>query len=269
MTRETTMTREDDPIALFALTLGVSDSPWLRQALTHSSYVNEHPELPHGHNERLEFLGDAVLSLCVSHLLMELLPDASEGKLSKLRSSLVNEASLAQAARRLGVGEVLLLGRGEEHSGGRQKSSLLADAYEAILAAIYLQEGFSTALAFLRFQLKEAFEEILRGGRRRDHKTRLQEILQRQLGVAPQYEVVSTQGPDHAKVFSVLLKVGGEPLAEGEGRSKKEAEQKAAENALCAIEALAESWPLEAPSAAPAAAPENKEEESSEAEQES
>src|SRR5688572_12940993 len=131
-----------DPIAGFAQANDLTETAWLKQALTHASYVNEHPELEHGHNERLEFLGDSVLSLCISHLLMEYLPSASEGLLSKLRAALVDEASLAQAARRIRVGEHLALGRGEEQSGGRQKPSLLADAYEAIIAAVYLGEGF-------------------------------------------------------------------------------------------------------------------------------
>lgn len=241
------MNNESDPMANLRDRLSLRSEEWLRVALTHSSYSNEHPEEKVGHNERLEFLGDSVLSLCVSHLLMERAPNATEGRLSQLRSALVDEPSLAEAARRLGVGDALRLGRGEEQSGGRQKPSLLADAYEAVIAAIYLTEGFSRALAFVSEQLQDALELLLREGRRKDHKTQLQELLQRRFGEPPVYSVIDAQGPDHAKTFYVALAVQGEILSQGEGRSKKEAEQRAAEAALARMETKPEGSPSSDP----------------------
>lgn len=235
---------QPDPILDLSAQLQLGHADWIRVALTHSSYSNEHPE-ERAHNERLEFLGDSVLSLCVSHLLMERAPAASEGRLSQLRSALVDEASLAGAARRLGLGELLRLGRGEEQSGGRQKPSLLADAYEAVIAAIYLTEGFPRARAFVESQLGEALDTLLREGKRKDHKTLLQELLQRRVGEPPSYSVTGAQGPDHAKTFQVALSARGVILAHGEGRSKKEAEQRAAEAALSSLEALPPETPLE------------------------
>jgi ribonuclease-3 len=222
----------ENKITEFAQRLALSDAQWLRLALTHTSFANEHPEHAIGHNERLEFLGDSVLSLCVSHLLMERDPSATEGRLSKMRSSLVDEHTLSVVARQLQLGEMLLLGRGEEISGGREKASLLANAVEAVIAAIYLTDGFPRAMAFVREHLGAQLEELLRHGKRRDHKTQLQELTQKQMNQAPVYEVVETKGPEHAKIFMVSLTLNQEVLAYGEGRSKKEAEQKAAEMAL-------------------------------------
>jgi ribonuclease-3 len=226
----------ENKIAEFAQRLALSETHWLRLALTHTSFANEHPEHASGHNERLEFLGDSVLSLCVSHLLMERDPSATEGRLSKLRSSLVDEHTLAIVARKLQLGDMLLLGRGEELSGGRDKASLLANAVEAVIAAIYLAEGFPRAIIFVRDQLGEHVEELLRHGKRRDHKTQLQELTQKQFNQAPLYEVVETKGPEHAKIFVISLTLNGEILGYGDGRSKKEAEQKAAEMALEELE---------------------------------
>jgi ribonuclease III len=230
------MQEQETVLLELAQKIGVSEPQQLRRALIHSSFANENPEHSNGHNERLEFLGDAVLSLCVSHLLMEREPSATEGHLSKLRSSLVDEATLAKAAKRLGLGAALLLGKGEENSGGREKPSLLANTYEAVIAAIYLTDGFPRAMSFVREQFTELLEELLRSGRRRDYKTRLQELIQRRYSLSPMYVVVDTMGPEHAKIFKVSLLVKEVFFTHGEGRSKKEAEQKAAEYALALID---------------------------------
>jgi ribonuclease-3 len=218
-----------------------ADGELLRTALTHRSYANEHREGPlvpgQGpvlHNDRLEFLGDAVLGLSVGHLLMTLHPDVSEGELSRLRARIVSESGLAGVANGLGLGQCLLLGRGEEQGGGRQKASLLADALEALLGAIYLDAGFEAARAAVERLFLDAITRA--GAEKADHKTDLQERCQRQLGRPPIYHVVSTSGPDHAKVFQVSVSVEGRELGTGEGRSKKLAEQEAARQALEALE---------------------------------
>jgi ribonuclease III len=230
------MYEAENKILEFAQSIALSETHWLRLAMTHTSFANEHPEHASGHNERLEFLGDSVLSLCVSHLLMERDPSATEGRLSKMRSSLVDEHTLANVARQLNLGAMLLLGKGEELSGGREKPSLLANAVEAVIAAIYLTDGFPMAMNFVRNQLGELLEDLLRSGKRRDYKTQLQELVQRRWTTIPVYAVVETKGPEHAKTFIVSLTLSEELIAYGEGRSKKEAEQKAAEMALEEIE---------------------------------
>jgi ribonuclease-3 len=203
----------------------------IETALTHRSYVNEHPGEKIDSNERLEFLGDAVLDLAISHFLMDLYPHESEGILSRWRAALVNEKWLAGKARALQLGRYLRLGRGEERTKGRQKSSLLADAYEALLAAIYLDGGVDQAFQVLRRQFQD---EIL--GRSsessEDFKTRLQEYTQSALKVTPQYILVGEEGPDHDKRFRVEIDLGGGLRAFGRGKSKKEAEQSAARSML-------------------------------------
>ncbi len=199
----------------------------LERAVTHKSYANELLGQTQ-YNERLEFLGDAVLGLIVAEALMAAHPDVEEGQLSRLRASLVNARSLAAAARRRGVGEVLCLGKGEERTGGRDKDSLLADAYEAILGALYLDLGLETA----RRQIEADFEDRLVEPEpvfaHRDFKTRLQELVQARFGAPPEYRMVSEQGPDHDKLFTVELWIDGQKAGEGEGRSKKVAERAAA-----------------------------------------
>jgi ribonuclease III len=230
------MYEAENKILEFAQSIALSETHWLRLAMTHTSFANEHPEHASGHNERLEFLGDSVLSLCVSHLLMERDPSATEGRLSKMRSSLVDEHTLANIARKLNLGALLLLGKGEELSGGREKPSLLANAVEAVIAAIYLTDGFPMAMTFVRTQLGELIEDLLRSGKRRDYKTQLQELVQRRWSTVPGYLVIETKGPEHAKTFIVSLTLEEEIIAYGEGRSKKEAEQRAAEMALEELE---------------------------------
>lgn len=202
------------------------------QALTHKSYVNEHKDAGLQDNERLEFLGDAVVDLAIGHRLMERFPAASEGELSKLRALIVNEEGLARIARRLGLGELLLLGRGEELTGGRDKNSVLADAMEAVIAAVYQGSGLETVMQLVDRHFTEALEGVALGRSGLDYKTKLQEDVQTRLKLSPRYRVVSESGPDHEKTFEVEVSIGTEPYARATGRSKKEAEQAAARATL-------------------------------------
>lgn len=210
-----------------------------RQALTHKSWTNEHREAGLGDNERLEFLGDAVLDLAVSERLMARFPEAPEGLLSKLRAAMVDEASLSELARQIGLGELLYLGKGEEASGGREKASLLADAFEAVVAAVYLQGGLRAVFRLVDRFFEEAFVEAEAGTVDRDFKTRLQEEVQRRQLPLPVYRVVEERGPDHQKTFVVEVQVG-ETVFRSEGRSKKWAEQLGAKAALASIESWTE-----------------------------
>jgi ribonuclease-3 len=205
-------------------------------ALTHRSWVNEHPGDGLEDNERLEFLGDAVVDLAVSHRLMERFPAAREGELSKMRAAVVDEPGLAALARAFELGTLLRLGRGEELTGGREKPSLLADAMEAVVAAVYLEGGLDAVLAVIDRYLEEAFERAGAGTLDRDYKTQLQELAQSRFRLAPRYRVVAELGPDHAKRFEVEVELRGEVVGRASGRSKKDAEQGAAR---VAIEALA------------------------------
>jgi ribonuclease-3 len=207
------------------------DESLLIQALTHTSYAHERPT-PTAHNERLEFLGDAVLDLVLSEHLLGICPEASEGDLSRLRSHLVNEEALAQRARVLGLGEHLRLGRGEEITGGRQKSSLLAGAYEALVAAVYLEAGYELVRSLVLEHFRDAVEEAVSAQPEADFKSLLQEVSQgKGLGL-PGYRVVAEEGPDHEKTFEVEVRVSGGIRGRGKGRTKKEAEQAAARQAL-------------------------------------
>lgn len=212
-----------------------SNPALLTEALTHKSYVHEWKGRERKHNERLEFLGDAVLSLIISDHLATLYPRLSEGALSKLKAKLVSEPSLAAAARRLDLGARLRLGRGEELSKGREKASLLADALEAVIAAIYLDGGLEASRSFTLEVLEAELRQIESpqawpGGD--DYKTRLQEWCQRRYECLPRYMTVRESGPDHHKMFEVEVLVAGNVAGTGYGRSKKEAEQLAARQAL-------------------------------------
>lgn len=202
-----------------------------RQALTHRSWVNENPGAGIGDNERLEFLGDAVLDLAVSERLMARFPDAPEGTLSRLRAALVDEENLSSIARAIDLGSLLFLGKGEAASGGRSKSSLLADAFEAVMAAVYLQGGLRAVFRVVDRLFGESFARAEAGEVDRDYKTRLQEEAQRRLLGPPVYRVVEERGPDHEKTFVVEVKVG-DAVFRAEGRSKKAAEQLGAREAL-------------------------------------
>jgi ribonuclease-3 len=219
-------------IAALAHALGYAEgaTPLLRQAVTHKSYANEqNGNAPY--NERLEFLGDAVLGLVVAEALMKAHPGLEEGKLSRLRASLVNARSLADAARARGVGDVLCLGKGEERTGGREKDSLLADAYEAMLGAIYLDLGLEAARAVVHADFDARIAAGEPAVAHRDHKTALQELAQARYGEAPDYRLVDESGPDHDKQFSVETWIDGACVGRGQGRSKKQAERRAAREA--------------------------------------
>src|SRR5512147_3103794 len=212
-----------------------TDSALLDEALTHKSYVNERKGSSQSHNERLEFLGDAVLSLIVSDYLATRYPHLSEGALSKLKAKLVSEPSLAAAARRLDLGVRLRLGRGEELSKGREKTSLLADGLEAVIAAVYLDGGLEAGRVFTLDALSEELgyiESLQTKPGDDDYKTRFQEWCQRQYESLPRYTTVQESGPDHQKLFRVEVSVGDRVVGCGEGHSKKEAEQAAAKRAL-------------------------------------
>jgi len=205
----------------------------LERALTHKSYANEN-RVPY-HNERMEFLGDAVLNLVVSEYLMKTCPDSTEGDLSKLRAAVVSEPTLATIARGIGLGNYMLLGRGEEQTGGRNKGSLLANCLEALIASIYLDTGKESADAFvIRFFEGTLRKNCLSGGTL-DPKTELQELCQERLKQLPEYKVVSESGPDHQKQFEVEVWIKGQVRGRGIGRSKKEAEQWAAREAIALL----------------------------------
>lgn len=212
-----------------------ADESLLDEALTHKSFVNECKDEEAKHNERLEFLGDAVLSLIVSEYLVVRYGHLSEGALSKLKAKLVSESSLAGAARRLDLGAHLKLGRGEELSKGRQKTSILADALEAVIAAVYLDGGLEASRAFTIASLTEELQRIdsvqVKPGEE-DYKTRFQEWCQKQYNLLPRYVTVHECGPDHQKRFDVEVCVGDRVVGMGQGHSKKVAEQLAAKQAL-------------------------------------
>ncbi len=202
----------------------------LKNALTHSSYANE---MRNGinSNERLEFLGDSVLSIIVADYLFKELPNKPEGELTKLRASLVCEKSLCGFSRELEIGKYLLLGKGEDKGGGRERDSILADAFEAVLAAMYLDGGMDIARTHvMRFILPELFhkdDEVFK-----DYKTALQEIIQRNPEESVSYTLVGEEGPDHNKVFEVEVRLNSNTIGKGKGKSKKQAEQMAAKQAL-------------------------------------
>ena len=204
----------------------------LENALYHSSYANEHRGAGISSNERLEFLGDAVLGFVTAEYLYTKHPDMPEGDLTRIRAALVCEESLHEVAQYLGLGEYLRLGRGEELGGGRRRPSILADATESVFAAVYLDGGMDAARDLIHRVLldKEQVEE-----RRRDYKTELQELVQRKPDQTLRYEMVGASGPDHARVFAFRVLLNGQVAGTGEGRSKKEAEQAAAH---CALERL-------------------------------
>jgi ribonuclease-3 len=222
----------DSQLNLLQEELGYSfkDPALLLRCLTHVSYGRKKSE---GHNEVLEFLGDAVLDLAVSDLLMQRNPDKSEGDLSRMRAALVNASVLAEKAALLELGAFLRIGKGEERSGGRAKPSILAGAFEALLGGVYQDGGYQAARAVVeRYFAADVTAKTLG---QHDYKTRLQEISQRLFREPPVYRVVSETGPDHEKVFITEIAVGGKVLGKGEGRSKKQSEQHAARKALDAL----------------------------------
>ncbi len=213
--------------------LGVTfaDKDLLTQALVHRSYLNENRDFGLPHNERLEFLGDAVLELVVTDHLYRTYENP-EGDLTSWRSAVVRGEKLAVLAERLGVGQALLMSRGEEKSGGRTRSALLANAFEAIVGAMYLDQGYDVAKEFIHRTVVAELPEIITQNLDRDAKSRLQEVAQETVGLTPRYKVLEETGPDHDKRFTVAVSVGDNELGTGSGSSKQQAEQGAAEQAL-------------------------------------
>lgn len=233
-----------DLLHQFQAKLGVTFTNFdlLTQVFVHRSYLNEHKSFPTPHNERLEFLGDAVLELVVTDHLYNTYPNP-EGELTALRSSIVKGEMLAEVARKLGFSELLLLSRGEAKSGGRDKGYLLANAFEAFLGALYLDKGYEACEQLIHEHVIVYLPQIIESKSFIDPKSRLQEYTQDKYGVTPSYTVVSETGPDHEKEFTVSVSVGEEELAQGIGSSKQAAQVQAAENAL--LKAVGSEAPVE------------------------
>jgi ribonuclease III len=211
------------------------DRDLLRQALQHSSYVNEKRELGLEDNERLEFLGDAVLDLVITHILMEHFPQTREGDLSRMRATIVNESQLADVAQRLDLGQHLLLGKGEALNHGEEKCSILADALEAVFAAVYLDGGHQAASKVIERHFFGIISQIGDRLGEEDFKSPLQELVQVRFKTIPDYKVIGESGPDHDKTFEVRLSIGDALTTQGIGKSKKGAEQAAAKVALAKL----------------------------------
>ena len=210
------------------------DKTLLETALSHSSYANENKALGLDSNERLEFLGDSVLGQIVATYLYLRYPKMPEGQMTRLRADLVCETSLHEVAQKLELGRYIKLGRGEEHTGGRERESILADAVEAIIAAMYLDGGIDVSKRFINTYILAGFEAEETHSVT-DYKTALQERVQRRAGQVLNYELVSQSGPDHRKTFTMRVTLNGQPIGEGSGRTKKEAEQNAAKSGLEAV----------------------------------
>lgn len=215
-----------------ALDVQFSDPELLQSALTHRSYVHEHYQSSLEPNERLEFLGDSVLNFLTAQFLYKTFPNEGEGQLTAMRAALVRTGTLARFARELGIGTYLKLGKGEEHSGGRERDNLLADAFEAIVAAIYLDQGMDAADAFLLPLLEAEGARMAVHGLQLDDKSRLQERVQSERNQTPRYRTLSAEGPDHNRTFTIEVYAGGERLGVGVGNSKQAAAQAAARAAL-------------------------------------
>ena len=207
------------------------DKNLLLQALTHRSYINENPKWPLDHNERLEFLGDAVLELVVTEHLYRTYPNP-EGELTNWRAALVNAVMLADISKVFDLNEYILLSRGEAKDTGRARQYILANAMEAVIGAIYLDQGYEKSAEFIHAFVLSELPRIIKDNLYRDAKSLFQEKAQEQIGVTPNYEVIQEWGPDHARQFKVGVYLGKDLIAEGEGPSKQEAQQKAAESAL-------------------------------------
>jgi len=204
----------------------------LAEAFQHASYVNERRNAGLRDNERLEFLGDAVLDLAISHILMEYFPEAKEGNLSKYRATVVNEKGLCQVAKGLGLGDYILLGRGEELTYGREKPSILANTMEALLGALYLDAGFAMTKEAIHRLFLPLIRKIDSKKANGDYKSLLQEHTQEAHRTLPEYLLMNESGPAHDKTFRVAIRLNGKTISEGEGKSKKDAEQKAAREAF-------------------------------------
>lgn len=221
-------------LAALQQTLGIvfNNTSLLEQALVHSSYFNENPGLVRTSNERLEFLGDAILGLVAAEKLYQDYPHFAEGEMTRLRSALVRRETLTRMAKAIGLGDYLYLGRGEESTGGRNKPVNLASALEAVIAAVFIDQGLPTARDFILRLLDAELQKVIRQGKVVDYKSQLQEITQSRGQQIPTYHVVETTGPDHSRTFTVEVRLGEVVLGRGSGKSKKLAETQAARSAL-------------------------------------
>ena len=208
------------------------DSSYLLTAMTHRSYLNEHREATQDHNERTEFLGDAVLELVVTDYLFKKYPEKPEGELTAVRAALVNTVSLSESAQKLGVNDFLLMSKGEAKDTGRARQYILANTFESIIGALYLDQGYDVAKEFIATHLFPKTERIIEKRLWQDPKSRFQELAQEHVSITPTYELLSQEGPDHDREFTVGVFLGKEKVAEGKGRAKQEAEQQAAEAAI-------------------------------------
>jgi ribonuclease-3 len=213
-----------------------SNPEYLKRALTHSSYANEMKSEKILHNERLEFLGDSVLGIVVSDHLFSAYPELAEGELTKIRARVVCERTLGEIAKRLDLGGFMFFGRGEEATGGRERISILADALEALIAAIYLDGGIEPARTFILDRFDSKIEDATKGRVFIDFKTHLQEIVQVEKNQVLAYEVIREEGPDHSKIFHTRVSLNGKEIGIGKGRSKKESEQEAAKVGIETLE---------------------------------
>ncbi len=214
------------------LNVQFTDTKVLLSAITHRSYLNEHREATWDHNERLEFLGDAVLELVVTDFLFNKYQDKPEGELTAVRAALVNTVSLSSASEKMGINDYLLMSKGEAKDVGRARQYILANVFEACIGAIYMDQGYVPAKEFIAAHLFPKTEEIVHKRLWQDAKSRFQELAQEQVSVTPTYETISQEGPDHDRVFTVGVYLRKEFVAEGKGLSKQEAEQQAAEHAI-------------------------------------
>lgn len=211
-----------------------SDKMHLLTAITHRSYLNENREATQDHNERLEFLGDAVLELVVTDFLFTKYPEKPEGELTAVRAALVNTVSLAEASTKLGINDYLLMSKGEAKDTGRARQYILANVFEALIGAFYMDKGYEASKDFIANHLFPKTEKIVEQRLWQDPKSRFQEMAQEHEGVTPSYETLAQVGPDHDRVFTVGVFLKDKKIAEGHGRAKQEAEQAAAENAVAA-----------------------------------
>ena len=215
-----------------SLGLHVREERWFRQALYHTSYVNERGTPGISSNERLEFLGDAVLDLAVGQYLFERYPDMPEGDLSRLRAAVVRASTLAARAKVLGLGRFAMLGKGEERSGGRRRPNFLADLFEALIGAVFLDQGIGAATEFVLGALRPDLEAAAEGYQHANYKAQLQDVVQKDGRLPVTYHVVSSEGPEHARVWQCEVRIGGRRFGLGQGRTKRAAEQEAAREAL-------------------------------------
>ena len=221
-----------------ALHMVFGNKTLLQRSLTHRSYLNENPDYPYEDNERLEFLGDAVLDFIVGEYLFARFPESDEGTLTSLRAALVCTRSLSQFASQIDLGKHLLLGHGEDEGGGRERPAVLCGAFEALVGALYLDQGSDAVRTFIMPIFEPALDHILQHNLDKDPKSVLQELSQAHLGHTPRYRTIGTRGPDHDKLFTVAVTINGVTYGKGEGRSKQSSAQAAAEEAIKQLEAM-------------------------------